>query len=75
MEENMKNLESAKIDEVDMDGVAGGRGFGTDLWEEKRKEKEYKPKINGLHGEWEGGDSCNQKMDDDLKNWGSTNQN
>lgn len=69
MEDNLKDLASAKIDEVDMDGVAGG---DTDFWQEKYEK--YNDDVNVPYVKWAGGDSCNQKMDDDLKNWGITNQ-
>ncbi|MBR3469409.1 MAG: hypothetical protein IKO41_03125 [Lachnospiraceae bacterium] len=72
----MKDIASAKIDEVDMDGVAGGMGLVTEYWQEKYPEypEENNDDVNVPYVKWAGGDSCNQKMDDDLKNWGITNQ-
>lgn len=64
MEDNLKDLASAKIDEVDMDGVAGG---DTDFWQE-RYEK-YNDDVNVPYVKWAGGDSCNPKLDDIIENF------
>ncbi|MBP5264340.1 MAG: hypothetical protein J6Z33_08220 [Lachnospiraceae bacterium] len=64
MEDNLKDLASAKIDEVDMDGVAGG---DTDFWQEKYEK--YNDDVNVPYVKWAGGDSCNPKLDDIIENF------
>lgn len=64
MEDNLKDLASAKIDEVDMDGVAGG---DTNFWQEKYEK--YNDDVNVPYVKWAGGDSCNPKLDDIIENF------
>ena len=64
MEDNLKDLASAKIDEVDMDGVAGG---DNEYWQEKYEK--YNDDVNVPYVKWAGGDSCNPKLDDIIENF------
>ena len=70
MEDNFKDLASAKIDEVDMNDVAGGSGLADELLNKYgRKDPPFAPKKRNDWTKSTGGDSFNQKMDEMIENY------